>query len=136
MKVYVTSKYENYLAVREAQALLREHGFDISYDWTKAHDEFPKLTSAVQRDVYQLEQAKRDLKGALEADFQLCLGHEKIRGGMVELGVALAIGCPIFIVDARLCDNVFFHLPQVKKCPSVGHAVGEIILARLRIQGA
>lgn len=45
-----------------------------------------------------------------DADALLLLNHDRAFGAMVEMGMAIARGIPVFVVGHKIRDNIFFHL--------------------------
>lgn len=103
MKLYVATKWEHR---RRASTLMRQFealGHTITYDWTQAQAE-------------DVEQARLDLRGVLDADVFVGLFDTpgiRYRGSLVELGAACAIGIPCYIIGNELATCIFRHLPNV-----------------------
>lgn len=107
MGVYVAGKFEEVEAVRAAQSLLQDAGFRITHDWTgestagKTSEEIGPFLEVC---------AENDYVGVTEADAVLLLNHDRAFGAMVEMGMAIARGIPVFVVGHKIRDNIFFHL--------------------------
>lgn len=107
MGVYVAGKFEEVEAVRAAQSLLQDAGFRITHDWTgestagKAPEEIGPFLEVC---------AENDYVGVTEADAVLLLNHDRAFGAMVETGIAISRGIPVFVVGYKIRDNIFFHL--------------------------
>jgi hypothetical protein len=41
----------------------------------------------------------------------------------VEIGLAIAYGIPIYVVASEGSGNIFLHLPLVRRCPTIAHAL-------------
>lgn len=127
MKVYVASKFENYEAVREAVHFVKSLGHEVTHDWT-ATDEFgadgkPGNSNGDLSLEDQQRHAAADFLGVRRADCLLLLGHPAMCGGMVEFGVALALGKPIAVVAPERCFTIFYTLPGVTTHVDVGFAL-------------
>lgn len=121
-KVYVASKFSNHLAVRAAQAALKAAGCAITYDWTTHVD-----NAALELD--QQACALADAKGVLDADALLLIRVPEMRGAYVEMGMALARGIPVHIVQGdrgEVAAQVFEHHPLVRVHGGIADAVAAI----------
>lgn len=107
MKIYVASKWENKLRVQEIQQLLRMAGNTITYDWTNC--ELPQNRA----------QAIMDLRGVADADVFVGVFEQDVRynGALVELGAALALGKPVYLLgDAPVLNKcIFVKHPHVRR---------------------
>ena len=110
MKIYVASKFENKDAVRAAYARLREDGHEITCDWA-AEDATGLDGSALH--TYLAGCAHKDLVGVQACDALVLLNHERGCGMFTEMGIALAGGKLVIVIDADKRPNIFFHLPNV-----------------------
>lgn len=99
-KVYVAGKFEDKENVRRVQQRLRDLGFEITHDWT------PDDASDLQKSAVE------DFEGVLQADFLVVLNHTLLYGAAVEIGIALGLGRPVYVIGPQVRDNVFWHLPQ------------------------
>lgn len=118
MKIYVAGKFEEKRAVRQLQDALIAEGHSITYDWTKHEDATADKASC----------AVNDLVGVVDADAIILLWHPGLKGGLVELGAALAlekvtivVGCP----KDQPC--IFFHHPEIFNAQSPVN-MGEIAM--------
>ncbi len=107
MGVYVAGKFEEVAAVRAAQAALQDAGFGITHDWT---GESSAGKSPEEIGPFLEICAENDYVGVTEADAVLLLNHDRAFGAMVEMGMAIARGIPVFVVGHKIRDNIFFHL--------------------------
>lgn len=103
MKVYVAGKWEDKARVSAVQNLLRAQGHTITYDWVQNEDP----VSAVQ--------AMNDLHGVMKADALVFVAYEDLgfRGAYVEMGMALALGKPVYLRGHGADRCIFTKLPQV-----------------------
>lgn len=113
MRVYVASKFENTKAVREAQAALKDDGHIISHDWTFENAE---ALAGSALEAYLQGCAERDMEGVINADALLLINYTGCAGAYVELGMALASGRFVVVIDGHHPEkprNIFFHLAHV-----------------------
>ena len=120
MKVYVASKFENKLAVREFYKKLIYDGHTITHDWT--NEDASGLVGVALED-YLNACANKDVGGVLDGEAFVLLHYEKISGAASEFGIAIAdqvLRSPdklIVIVDGHHPEkprNIFFHLAYVR----------------------
>lgn len=116
---YVAGRFSDWQKVREVQAVLRAHGYEITYDWT-VHAE-PKdarqkewkgeLPVDVQRNAALL-----DLHAARDADLLVLVCEDDMAGALgcyVEFGAAAVAGREIHVI-APPRGSIFWHLPNVR----------------------
>jgi nucleoside 2-deoxyribosyltransferase len=73
------------------------------------------------------EQADNDLRAVVECDLLVVLDYQLSEGKMVEMGVALTVGVPIFVTRlAGKPKNIFQYLPEVVEFESEGALLEEI----------
>lgn len=114
MNLYVASSVRNFERVREIQQLLLEHGYTITYDWTRAApDEVWRNGGAEGDPVFLKEQARLDKEGVIFADIVVVLDHERNYGTLIEIGMAIAADIPVVIVGRPKRDSVFWHLDNI-----------------------
>lgn len=106
-RIYVAGKFEEVVAVRAAQQALIARGYDITHDWT--HESSAGLEGE-RLETFLTGCATDDYNGVADADAILVLNHDRAFGAMVEMGIALARGIPVFVVGYKIRDNIFFHL--------------------------
>jgi hypothetical protein len=105
MKLYLAARYER----REEIAKIRVEGHEIVSRWlTGSHDSMDSADAAAE-----------DLADVASADALVLFADPPgifSRGGRhVEFGYALALGKEIWVVGGP--ENVFQHLPQVRRLP-------------------
>jgi len=114
MKLYIASKYPNKDRVALVATQLRDAGFEITSTWHRErYDKDVQLKDVRPNRLKTI--AERDLKELSEADALVVYtaGCRRSRGGMwVEMGIALGIGMPVFVIGERV--TVFCYLGQVK----------------------
>lgn len=106
-RIYVAGKFEEVVAVRAAQQALIARGFDITHDWTNENSAGLKGEAL---ETFLAKCAEDDYDGVTFADAVLLLNHDRAFGAMVETGIAIARGIPVFVVGHKIRDNIFFHL--------------------------
>lgn len=105
LSCYVGSKYENKQVVREYMDLLKQAGNTISHDWTTAEQASRKA-------------AMLDLRGVADCDVFVGVFDQEVdyNGTLVELGAALALGKPVYILGnwSGIKKGIFFKHPAVR----------------------
>ena len=120
MDVYVASSFKNQAEVKEVMSQLVSLGHRITFDWT-GEDASGLKGSELTR--YLTECAMSDMNGVNSADAVIVINHPEMRGALVEMGMAIASGKPIFLVYHNRVSNIFDSLPGVEKCSSIRNAV-------------
>ncbi len=122
--VYVGTKWSRRAEASEAMALLRARGHSITHDWTTEEDPGTGVEAAR---AYYAECAAADVDGVLDADVFLLIHDPTCRGAFVELGIALAHGCRVIVVDGEGHPEhsvpIFYFLPEVEHVASVEAAL-------------
>lgn len=94
-RIYVAAKFEDALFARAVMGMLALAGHEITHDWTNETIEGKRGLEVL--DTYQ-EAAVADADGVKTADALVLIHHDNLRGGLVELGVALGCEIPVIIV--------------------------------------
>lgn len=123
---YVAGRFSDWQEVREVQAVLRRHGYEITYDWT-VHAE-PKDAQAAEwkgtlAPDAQREAAETDLAAARDADLLVLVCEGDMSGALgcfVEFGAAAVAGRRIHVIGAHR-GSIFWHLPRVETFCSRSH---------------
>lgn len=104
MKLYVAGKYEDKMRVREVMDQFITAGHSITYDWT--------TNEQVSQD-----QAMADMAGVAEADAVVLVVEKALpyAGTLVEFGIALAYGKPVYLIGSGINHCIFSHLPGVHR---------------------
>ena len=91
---------------------LIDAGHTITFDWTTA-EQFCK------------EQAVLDKQGVMTADALVFIAEKDLRycGALVELGMAVARGIPIYVIGEAINGCIFITLPQVVR------GIGDLLLS-------
>jgi nucleoside 2-deoxyribosyltransferase len=125
MRIYVASKFENKDAVREAMQKVRERGHIVTHDWTN-EDETQYVRVPARHDRYMRDCAQADVDGVRTAGLVIVLNHPQGKGMFVEMGIAIALGIPVALIDADAARCIFFHLPLVQRFESVDQALNVV----------
>jgi|GEM_PF-181155 Nucleoside 2-deoxyribosyltransferase. len=120
MKFYIASKLENYEQVQRLANLLKQSGWEHTYDWT-VHGSIKSPNLETLKSIGQNE-----YDGVKNADIVIVLTPQG-RGTHVELGIAIALNKIVYICHEDdtyfQCDyntSAFYWLPNVK------HFVGSV----------
>lgn len=117
MDVYVAGKTHDYMRVREVQRAVKRLGHYITYDWTRDVERHgPDNEISVPTNEDMIYYAMLDLKGVREAEALIVLGHPRLCGALIEMGIAVALGIPIHMVEVEQY-SVFWHLPEFHHWP-------------------
>jgi hypothetical protein len=118
MKLYVASKFHNYVEARRIIDLFKTAGHEITCDWTR-NEEFDLKTGEplMYNDGAPIEVQRRvshgDRIGILRCERFILLTQPEMKGGMVEFGMAIMTGVPIDVVDPNQCYTVFYTIETV-----------------------
>ena len=107
MKFYVAGKYQERQMITEIMDELRALGHEITTDWTSHGYATPEVHSSYAVD---------DVRGVKEADVYIGVfinGH-RYRGALCELGAALALDKPCWIIGYAEDDCIFMLHPLVE----------------------
>jgi len=120
MKFYIASKLENYQQVKGLASLLKQTGWEHTYDWT-VHG------STKEMDVEALTSVgQKECDGVKNADVVIVLTPED-RGTHVELGMAIALNKVVYICHE---DDKYFQCDDNTSAfywlPNVNHFIGNI----------
>lgn len=124
-KIYVAGLFRGFERCRAMIDQATALGFTITHDWTrtsafgldgkpypKAADGGSKLSEREQR-IHAID----DLEGVRHADLLVVLGGERLWGGLIEVGYALAFGTLVWVVEP-VRESVFWALPQIERLAS------------------
>ena len=120
MRVYVAGKWEDRSRVAEIMRILRGTGFEITCDWTDH-----KYSDNAYPQKYCLD----DFEGVKSADLYLGIfvADYHYRGALVEMGIALGIGIPVWLFGDKQDDCIFSHHPSVRKFKEWGELVEALV---------
>lgn len=115
MKIYMASKAKHGPRWR---ALRDDHGVPINSSWI---DEAEEGLTSDWADLWS-----RCVNEACEADAVIlyCEPGEVLKGALVEVGAALAVGNKVYAVGCE--GHSFLAHPQVQECVSLGEALDNI----------
>jgi hypothetical protein len=107
MRIYVAAKYapEPILRAREVMAQLIMVGHVITYNWTT-------------NEQVNAQQARYDMEGVLSAHALVLIAEQDLRytGMLVEFGMALGAGIPVYVLGDALDDRcIFMKLPHIHR---------------------
>jgi hypothetical protein len=127
VRVYVATKWSRRLDAWKVMNALRARGHEITHDWTVEEDPGQNTTPEARREFYGLC-AAADVDGVLSADALVLLHDPGCRGAFVELGIALAHGVRVIVVDGdghpEHTVPLFYFLPEVRHVASIEEAIG------------
>ncbi len=115
-KIYVAGKWEERERVSEIMGMLRRAGFGITCDWTNHK----------YSDVgYPEQYCNDDLQGVKAADLFLGIfvTDYHYRGALVEMGIALGAGIPVWLYGDKQNSCIFSHHHTVRKFNDWGKLV-------------
>lgn len=127
MKFYVATSMHNKSAARAAMDLIEASGHEVTHDWTwEDASSFTQGTPVFE--AYLEHCGRQDLRGVQKADAVIVLAHPEMRDTRAELGIALGMGKPVFIVEPGKTHSVFYF--ACIRVPSVVHALSLLELQR------
>ena len=102
MRVYIATKFEEADAARALAHLLEDAGHTITYKWW----ENGQVTAA---------QATHDALGVENADALIFIAYRKLAycGALVEMGMAIMRGIPVYVLGTGINNCIFTMLPTV-----------------------
>ena len=108
MKFYVAGKWEDRERVSQIMRILEGMGNEITCDWTdhKYEDE-----------EYPHQYCADDVQGVKDADIYLGIfvAEYHYRGALVEMGIALGMGIPVWLLGDKADGCIFSNHPSVTK---------------------
>lgn len=109
-RIYVAGKWEEKDRVRQVQEQLKAAGHTITYDWTRANGDNNAVGS---RQAF----AMADRSGVFEADVFVGVFEKDLKyiGALTEMGMAVAMDIPIYILGNSIDSNIFLELPEVRR---------------------
>lgn len=116
MNIYVAAKTHDYRRARKLMQKLRDSGHHVTFDWTGNVEEVgPEHENEKAKDVAFLKKcAENDAYGVKTAHRVIAIGHPKVCGTLVEIGMALALGKPVDLIG-EFPVSVFWELDQVTR---------------------
>ena len=115
MKIFVSGKIGQDSDVRAVMAALRNQGHEITFDWTaiehlRPYEENSRASSKA---------ATLEVDGVRRADLLVLLTDDRGVGMFVELGAALALDKPVYVVSRPPARTMFFFHPLVTVVSSI-----------------
>lgn len=109
MKIYVASSLNNRENAAALIAWCKEHGHEITYDWT-VHG---RIDPSERERIVSI--ATDELNGVLNCETLLLLLPGRF-GSHIELGAALAADKRVFIIgfEPEMQSSSFYYLPRIK----------------------
>ena len=109
MKVYIAGKWQDRGMVRIWHKILRNNGHEVTCDWTD-HD-YPGGGQEHLLAGY----AQADIKGVQDCDLLIALFQQPhhYRGALVEVGAALALNKPVWVLGEAERSCIFMEHPLV-----------------------
>ena len=112
-RVYVATRSTNFRVVRSLYELVDEHGYVITMRWADhiedGHDDALLTSEDCQK------AALEDERGVRTADRLIFIDHPGVRGGLIEVGLAIAYKIPHYLVKLDQY-TVFWDHPLATKC--------------------
>lgn len=122
MRTYIATSFACKEDFRKLKALLEAAGHSVVHDWTL--DDIAGR-EGMEKELYLMECAMNCLEGIPQAEVFILLARPNMGGAFIELGIAMASGIPIVILDAFKEGNqdpIFYHVPNTgifQHAPSV-----------------
>lgn len=103
LKVYVATKFEHSGRAAEIADLLEEYGHTITYRWWRHPQD-------------SMVQAVLDLRGVADADVLVAILEKDLpyAGTFAEIGAALVLGKPVYVIGEAGKQLIFLKHPNVK----------------------
>lgn len=118
MRLYVATAYANREEAQRVIAVLTARGHTITHDWTtQTLDGVPPAEHRAFLDRC----GRHDFAGVVSADAVVLLADARMRDARIEMGIALGVGIPVFVLDPTgvLATSVFLNLPGIRRVASL-----------------
>ncbi len=117
--IYVAGKWQERERIRGIHRALRGLGHKITVDWTGHEEDDTEFPSG-----YAVE----DVRGVQNADLFIGLFANKheYKGALVEMGVALGLNIPVYIIGHAIDSCVFSAHPLVHTFDSLDELLNEL----------
>lgn len=120
MKFYIGSGLQNAPQVRQLAQLLKDAGWEHTYDWTAS------LHTPLSLDTLRAL-GKREFQGVKDADVVILLSPRG-KGTHTEFGMALAWGKKVYLCRGDGNTSTFYCLPQVHRLVGDTEAIARQVL--------
>lgn len=127
MRIYVAAKTHDFERARKVMDLCQELGHEITFDWTQNVEQFGPSheNEAALSDQILRRAAEDDVLGVKRSQLLIGLGHPRVCGTLIEIGMTIRQGTPIILVG-EFPPSVFWHLPQITKLDHERYLRGEL----------
>ena len=120
MKFYIGSGLQNAPQVRQLAQLLKDAGWEHTYDWTAS------LHTPLSLDTLRAL-GEREFQGVKDADVVILLSPRG-KGTHTEFGMALAWGKKVYLCHGDDSPSTFYCLPQVHRLVGDTEAIARQVL--------
>ena len=116
---YMASSLDNVVNVRNATMELIVAGFKKTYDWTSHGRVNDRQELAII--------AEKECQGVVDADFLVLMMPAKL-GSHVELGIAIALGKPVFLIENGIEyeEKSFYNIPTVRRYHNIKDLIKDL----------
>ena len=127
MRIYVAAKTHDYRRARILMQKLRDSGHNITYDWTSEVEAVgvEHEHEAAQDKQFLVQCAERDAYGVRRAQLLVAIGHPRVCGTLVEIGMALALGKKVALVG-EFPPSIFWELDAVTSYQNESEFISEL----------
>lgn len=96
---------------------IQKYGHTITFDWTPMVREYGRGEPGATATEVLKQAAEADFAGACTCDVLFFLWHPEVYGALIEFGLALRAGTPIWVVGPlpTVKYSIFFAMPEVKQ---------------------
>jgi hypothetical protein len=112
MRTYIATSFKCKEDFRNLKALLEAAGHSVVHDWSL--DDIAGR-EGMEKEIYLMDCALACMEGVAHAEVFILLARPNMGGAFVELGLAMASGIPIVVLDAFKEGNqdpIFYHVPN------------------------
>ena|SRR3990167_129198 len=124
LRFYIASRFQDRDDAIGYKYYLQDLGLECTSTWLTDQDgNGTNMATLEGKNEECRQRASADFKDIADADIFIVLSPRKAHGTgsggrHVEVGYAVALGKPVFLLGHR--ENVFHYLPQVRVVPDVG----------------
>lgn len=117
MKIYIASKFENRMAVRDLIKIFTAAGHTITHDWTQCS--IPPRATDYIKEIIMGVIADQDIQGVVDADAVVYISYPGTRGSVGELTAGIVLNKYCFLVGKRDIDCMPEFHPNVIVCDNI-----------------